>query len=84
MRGVCGGGGGEEVEVEGFVDDVGAGDGVGDDDLFDLGLEFGRGGGDELVGGVVGDEGGVVDGSAAEGAYEGFGGVSALCFVVLG
>lgn len=73
MRGVCGCGSGEEVEVEGFVDDAGPGDGVGDDDLFDLGLEFGRGGGEELVGGVVGDEGGDVDGGAAGGADEGFG-----------
>lgn len=64
VRGVGWRRGGEEVGVDGFLNDGGAGDGVGHDDFFDLGDVFGRGGGELLVGSVVGDEGGLVDGYA--------------------
>ena len=58
---------GEEIRIDGFVDDAGAGDGVWDDDLFDLCYVFGWGGVDFLVGTGVWDERCDVDGCAAEG-----------------
>lgn len=62
---------GEEIGIDGLFDDAGAGDGVGDDDVFDLGDVLGGRGGELLVGGVVGDEGGDAEGGAFEGADDG-------------
>ena len=63
---------GEEISIDGFFDDAGAGYGVGHDDVFDLGDVFGRWGRELLVGGVIGDEGGDGEGGAFEGADDGY------------
>ena len=68
VRRVARRGDGEEIRIDGFFDDAGAGDGVGDNDIFDLGYVFGRRGREFFVGSVVGDEGGDGKGGAFEGA----------------
>ena len=67
--------GGDEVEIEGLGHDRRAGDGVGEDHGFDLGAEFGGGGGDEGVGVVEGGDGCEHEVCAFCCADEGFGGV---------
>ena len=56
LEGQTGAVGDEEVGVDGFGVDAGAGDRVGDDDLFDLRDVLEWSGGDLLVGLGVGDE----------------------------
>lgn len=49
-------GDGEEVRIDGFYSHVGPGDGVGHEDVFDLGDVFRRRGRDLFVGSIVGNE----------------------------
>ena len=63
---------GEEIRIDGLFDHAGAGDGVGHDDVFDLGDVFGWRGGELFVGAIVGDEGGDGKGGAFEGADSGY------------
>ena len=63
---------GEEIRIDGLFNHAGAGDGVGHDDVFDLGDVFGRRGRELLVGTIVGDEGGDEKGGAFEGADSGY------------
>ena len=65
-------GAGEEVRVDGLEDHAGARDRVRHDDVFHLRDVFGRRGADRRVGSAGGDEGGDVDGRAAEEADEGW------------
>ena len=65
-------GDGEEIRIDGLFDHAGAGDGVGHNDVFDLGDVFGRRGGELFVGPIVGDEGGDKKGGAFEGADSGY------------
>ena len=72
VRRVARRGDGEEIRVDGFFDHAGAGDGVGHDDVFDLGDVFRWRGRELLVGTIVGDEGGDEEGCAFEGADSGY------------
>ena len=72
VRRVARRGDGEEIRVDGLFDHAGAGDGVGHDDVFDLGDVFGWRGRKLLVGTIVGDEGGDGKGRAFEGADSGY------------
>ena len=65
-------GDGEKIRVDGFFDHAGAGNGVGQDDVFDLGDVLRGRGGDLLIGTIVGDEGSDEDGGATETADEGY------------
>ena len=72
VRRVARRGDGEEIRVDGLFDHAGAGDGVGHDDVFDLGDVFGWRGRELLVGTIVGHEGGDGKGRAFEGADRGY------------
>ena len=65
-------GDGEEICVDGFFNDAGAGDGVGHDDVFDLGDVFGGRSGELFVWSIVGDEGGDGKGGTFKGADNGY------------
>ena len=62
---------GEKIRINDFFDHAGPGDGVGHDDIFDLGDVFGWRGGNYFVGTIIWDEGGDEDGGAFETADEG-------------